>query len=247
MNPFRFWALTALQAPLVPVYAIQGKYTRQVTPVLPDAPGEHAGTFPGEPPALRVLALGDSVIACAGLDHPSEGLAGQTARHLNIMTGRETQWRGMGISGAKSTDILREIVPQIDGEWDALLLVCGMNDMIALRSPERFRRDLVTLLKAIREKVGSGPPIAIAEMPPVARFPSLPEPLRSAMAFRARAFDDIIRAIVDNHPRLAYGPLPGTLKDVTPETFAPDGFHPGPVACDPWGAETAAVIAPLLQ
>lgn len=77
-------------------------------------------------------------------------------------------------------------------------------------------------------------------MPPVHRFPALPQPLRWSLGRRTRALDEAIRAWAATahgieHVAIEY---PGDLAAL----MATDGFHPGPELQAMWAQEAAARV-----
>ncbi len=81
-------------------------------------------------------------------------------------------------------------------------------------------------------------------MPPLGRFPALPQPLRAVLGLRARLLDRAAARLAPRLPRVAH--LPITLA-VTPALFCADGFHPGPAGYREWGALLAGPIAAALD
>jgi lysophospholipase L1-like esterase len=112
-----------------------------------------------------------------------------------------------------------------------------------LCSSARWAADLTALIGDVRERVGPAP-VFLTALPPMGRFPALPQPLRAVLGLRAHLLD---LAAAELAPRLdAVTYLPLTLA-VTPEQFCADGFHPGPAGYRQWGALLAAGIAEHLR
>jgi lysophospholipase L1-like esterase len=84
--------------------------------------------------------------------------------------------------------------------------------------------------------------VVFAPLPPVHRFPLLPEPLRRVMGDDARRHDDALARWAAtrrdvSHIHIAF--------DLRPEAMAEDGFHPGEPVYRACGEALAAHIATL--
>jgi lysophospholipase L1-like esterase len=84
--------------------------------------------------------------------------------------------------------------------------------------------------------------VVFAPLPPVHRFPLLPEPLRRVMGDDARRHDDALARWAAtrrdvSHIHIAF--------DLSPAAMAADGFHPGEPVYRACGEALAAHIATL--
>ena len=82
----------------------------------------------------------------------------------------------------------------------------------------------------------NAPRFASAGMPPLHRFPLLPQPLRAVFGMRGRALDEVARAVIDSHRQAIHIPLdfePG------PDQFAADGYHPSEESYAEFGRQMA--------
>jgi lysophospholipase L1-like esterase len=229
---------------LGPLLAAQGRAVRRNTPQLAGAAGPTAGLVGGPAPALRLLVLGESTAAGVGAATHAEGLSGQLAAALAAQLGRAVAWHAAGQIGATASAVRRQLVPALAPEpVDATLLALGVNDSLRLRNPRRWASDLTALIAALRARVGPAP-VFLAAVPPMGRFPALPQPLRAALGLRARLLDATAAALA---PRLeAVTHLPLTLP-VTREQFCADGFHPGPAGYQQWAELLAGGMVKQLR
>ncbi|NJN14814.1 MAG: SGNH/GDSL hydrolase family protein [Oscillochloris sp.] len=229
---------------LGPLLLYQGRMVRRNTPQLPGAAGPSAGLVDASGPPLHFLILGESTVAGVGAATHADGLAGRTAEALAVQLGRAVRWRAEGRIGMTASSTRRILVPNLPPEpVDVALLALGVNDSLKLRSPERWVADLRALVAALRERVGPAR-VFLAAVPPLARFPALPQPLRAVLGLRARLLD---AAAADLAPKLAaVVHLPITIP-VTPDQFCADRFHPGPAGYARWGELLGAGMAQRLQ
>jgi hypothetical protein len=93
--------------PLGPVFALQGRYVRRVTPRLPEAPGPRAGTH-GAGSELRLLLLGDSAAAGVGAPSQDEALCGRLTSEL--AQSFRVSWALVARSGATTAGTTRHLV-----------------------------------------------------------------------------------------------------------------------------------------
>ncbi|MFD7510147.1 SGNH/GDSL hydrolase family protein [Streptomyces sp. NPDC059853] len=211
---------------LAPVLAWQGTRIRRDTPRLPEADGLDGTEGTGDGPPLRLLVLGDSLAAGCGVDHNSEGLAGVIARALAQQHGRPVAWQVLARRGATIASALDTLVPRIRTVPDVVVISLGINELTRFRSLRRWRALVRRFLSELRCRVGDEPVVVFCGLPPVGRFPALPQPLRGVLALRARLMDRDLRAVA---ARFAVGHAPLSAPGIAEgpgDFFARDGFHP---------------------
>ncbi|MFF0307992.1 SGNH/GDSL hydrolase family protein [Streptosporangium sp. NPDC004379] len=191
-----------------------------------------AGTLPGgeSGPVFRLAVLGESTAAGVGVATHDEGLAGFLAREAAARTGRPVRWQVAARSGVNTRTTTAELVPLLEPA-DVVVVALGVNELLELNRPRRFRGELRELVEAVRRRL-PGVPVVVAGMPPVGRFPALPQPLRAVLGLRARALDHVMREVA----RDAEGVVHATA-EVPVEIagfFASDGFHPSATGYRHW-------------
>ena len=200
----------------------QALYVRRRAPRSAPAVGPAEGVI-GEGEQIRLLAIGDSIIAGVGASTLSRALVGQTAVALAEARDCSVLWQALGQSGYNSKKILQDLVPQLpDDTFDYIIVSVGVNDITGLVSIRNWRRNLSLLLHSLQAHSPDAL-IAVAGMPPMHSFPLLPHPLRAAFGMRARVFDEIAREVLSEHDRSLHIPLDF---DPDPSGFASDGYHP---------------------
>jgi len=237
MNPPRFDPRSLLFWPGVPLIAAQGLWLRRTAYRAPPAQGERHGEVAvaaASGPPLRLLCLGDSIIAGVGVAQLIDALPGQFARALAAATQRPVVWRAEGRNGATLAGTLRHLRTRaglLDGV-ELVLLSCGVNDSTGLRRRHAFAADLHALLALVAERAPQAT-VLLAAAPPLDAFPLLPSPLRQLLGLRARQLDALLRAAAERHVQVRHVPIPFRR---SPERFAADGFHPNAEACAEWAA-----------
>ena len=221
---------------LGPVLLAQGKRVRRDVPVLPDPEGEREGTA-GSGPPLRLLILGDSAAAGVGARTQDEALSGQLA--VALAPTFQVRWKLLAFTGATTRDILRRLGREPPAAYDVVVTSLGVNDVTGRRSLDTWRRQQLELIDLLRSRLGAAH-IVLSALPPMHRFPALPQPLRWYVGARARDFNRVLAGLARERPGCDYLELEHGAMDVS--AMASDGFHPGPPLYQLWGREAAARI-----
>ena len=222
-----------LALPLAPLLLWQGRRVRRDTPTLPEAGGERDGWIMparGTPVAhavpIRLLLLGDSSAAGVGTAHQGEALGGQLLARLAPTLQRPLRWRLVARTGLRTREA-RELLQAVPHEpWDVVLVALGVNDVTALQSRRSWAREVEELARHLVQAHGARQ-VIWSGLPPMHRFPALPQPLRAVLGAHARTLDRVLRS----HPAVQHLPMPEMR---APGLIASDGFHPGPGACALW-------------
>lgn len=122
--------------------------------------------------------------------------------------------------------------------FDLALVALGVNDATALQSTRAFRQDVRVLCERLHERHGIRR-ILWSGLPPVHRFPALPQPLRHVLGRKAIELDAVLR-----EQGADYVPMPSRLDDAW---IASDGFHPGPQAYRAWAIQLAPYLRTALN
>lgn len=227
-----------------PIAYAQGRRVRQNTPRLPEAPGARHGRTPGRGPALRLVALGESPVAGVGLEHLAHSLTPRLAARL-ADPDRPVDWQILARTGATAQSLRERLLPELPVQPAHLVVVAvGVNDCLAMRSPRRWQDDLERLFDAISDRCDR-PPILLSGIPPMARFPALPQPLAGILGLRARLLDAVSRRIADERDDVHFASMRWTGR--ADGLFARDGFHPSAEAHGRWARELSVPARSLLE
>ena len=214
---------------LLPVALVQGLWVRAITPRLPPARG-HCGHFGSGENPLRVVGVGDSIIAGVGVDTQRHALVGQFARRLHERTGRRVEWHVHGLNGATSAFIAERIAPRARPA-DIYLVSAGVNDVTRGVRAETYAANVRRVLVALRTRSPEAA-VLLVGVPPLQYFPALPSPLGPLLGERAQRLQEAARAVTAGDQALCFD-FPGSLPG---GGFARDGFHPAAQACGVWAA-----------
>ena len=228
MRNLIFWLLFPFVAP-------QALYLRRSAPRFAPAAGPASGTI-GDGELVRLLAIGDSIVAGVGARSLANALVGRTAAALAEAKNCQVHWIAAGVSGYDSSKVLHRLVPEIPTTpFDHIIVSVGVNDITGLKTLRHWRRNLRQLLQ-ILHRHSPNATIAVAGIPPMHRFPLLPQPLRAVIGLRAREFDRIARIVVAGQSKAHYVALEF---EPDPDEFSGDGYHPSEASYAGFGEAVA--------
>ena len=98
---------------------------------------------------LKLLGLGDSVIAGVGLASTELTVTARLADRLNQYLGRAIDWRILGEDGAKISDTQRLLAATESGSFDWIVVSVGVNDVTGLTSLVRWQQGLLGLIRLV--------------------------------------------------------------------------------------------------
>ena len=101
------------------------------------------------PDAIRLVAMGDSIMEAIGATHPEDGIAGRIAQYLQSRTGRPVHISNVSVGGATIQDILDQQLPQVDLSQADLIILATATDMEQRLPLATYEANLRTLLDAL--------------------------------------------------------------------------------------------------
>ena len=220
---------------LGPLLFLQGLHVRRTTPRLPEPAGLRRGEA-GQGAPLRLLVTGDSAAAGVGATVQAEALAGRLVEALAAHY--RVRWELVATTGHTTADTLRVLQALPAERFDIAVTSLGVNDVTALHGTRRWLREQAALADLLRSKFGVRR-VLLSALPPVHRFPALPQPLRWYLGARARHFNRTLAAWAATSAACTFTAMDYPLQ---PALMAADGFHPGPGAYTLWGQHLAAEI-----
>ena len=240
---------------LMPALLIQGWWVRKRAIRMGPAEGPSQGFLPEEDhqnrtrdgvvvsnerinPPLKLLGLGDSVIAGVGLASTESTITARLADRLNQHLGRAIDWRIIGKDGAKIIDTQRMLAATESEAFDWIVVSVGVNDVTGLTSLVKWQQGLLGLISDIRAR-SSNANVVFLQLPPMGRFEMIPQPLRGVLGIRAAMLRKVLIWIVEAH-RGVWMIDPSRLFD--PAYMAEDGYHPNELAVDGMASEICATV-----
>ncbi len=232
----------ALKLALAPLLVAQAVATRRRAPVLPEAAGPRQGRLGSGEPVLRLLIAGDSSAAGVGVAHQDQALAGTLTRELHRRSASALEWALHARSGLTTQQVHALLRAEAPWPADLAVVLSGVNDVIDQIPPGRavlHREALADWLLAERGVAH----VVFAPLPPVHRFPLLPQPLRKVLGDDARRHDEALARWAATRRDVSHLAI---AFDLTAEAMASDGFHPGEPVYRACGEALAAHLASLI-
>jgi lysophospholipase L1-like esterase len=218
----------ALKLALSPLLVAQALRTRARVPRLPEAAGPREGVAGRGGVRLRLLIAGDSSAAGVGVSRQDDALAAPLARELARRCRVEVHWQLVaraGVTSEQAWALLEEAMP---GAADIAVIVTGVNDVVDQVASQRAVRARERIANGLRDRAGVRH-VVFCPLPPIHRFPALPQPLRWMAGADARrhnrALREWVRARAAALGDVSCAPLDELRLDAG--TMASDGFHPG--------------------
>ncbi|WP_157981867.1 SGNH/GDSL hydrolase family protein [Pseudidiomarina donghaiensis] len=204
---------------------------------LPEAAGEREGVSGnGEP--MRLLILGDSAAAGVGCSVQSEALCGRLVNQLGLRY--RVHWQLWAKSGLTCAGILKLAKQQPAGvHFDVVVISAGVNDVTKRTTVSQWRADLLKLTNYLQVERGA-PRIIFTAVPPMHKFPALPQPLRWFIGQQAKQLNIALwhHCVETNNTEVKS--VAAKCDYLTfdfpfePEYMARDGFHPSSKAAALW-------------
>ena len=212
----------ALELVLSPLLVAQALVTRARMPRLPEAEGPRQGEV-GQGPVLRLLVAGDSSAAGVGVGTQQQALAGPMARHLAQAVGVRVHWQLVARSGLTTQQTLQWLRDEPPAPADVAVVVTGVNDIVERIPVARAVAARDAAATWLREVHGVRH-VVFAPLPPVHRFPGLPQPLRWAAGSEARRHNAALARWAGTRGDVSCVDMDMSLEA---DAMASDGFHPG--------------------
>jgi lysophospholipase L1-like esterase len=232
---------------LGPLLIWQGRRVRRQALVLPEAAGPRQGCAGHGPQRLSLLLLGDSAAAGVGAPDQAQALAEPLAQALAALLGGSVRWQLLARTGHTAADALQALALAVDQgrltPADLLLTCLGVNDVVDQTPPRRWLDSLDRIHQLARSGLGVRRSWH-AGLPPMGRFPLLPQPLRWVLGRDAQGLDAALQRHLAGLSDRAWAPLPEAPAGPSLAGWmAEDGFHPGPLGYRHWAAHWAGQIA----
>ena len=216
MNPVRKTLLLS--------QALWAKYTLRLAP---EAPGKRHGivspsSFVPEASArpLRLVAIGDSLVAGSGVENQNLALTPRIARKIADAVNRPVQWETRAKLGSTMRRVRYRFLPEVTGRTDILFICAGSNDVMARRSKEEWLDDLRAVIEQARTRADH---VIVCSSGQPHHSPKLPAMLRRELVRRidwqTEASLRICREYGVDFVDVAHAEL-------VSDFWATDGFHP---------------------
>lgn len=220
---------------------VQGRFVRKTALKLPEANGPREGQA-GAGERLTILIIGDSAAAGVGVETQTDGLSGVLVS--NLSKDHSIRWQLIAKTGNNTEATLEQIKRQVMlDDIDLVITSLGINDVTGGKSRRQWLEQQKELHEYCLHSL-SVKHILVSGLPPLAKFPLVPQPLRWVLGQRALDFDQQLIKQIERKENITHIPLnfPFTL-----DSMALDGFHPGLQAYKTWANALAEHIRMLTK
>lgn len=219
-----------------PVAAAEAAIAQRRVRLAPEPPGERTGRITpvgerlpvgaprpeGTEAPLRLVAVGDSLVAGSGVADQADSFIPRIAAKVAAASGRDVTWATHARLGATMRRVRFKFMPEVDSA-DVLFVCAGSNDLLARRSMEEWTEDFTAVLDDAARRARH---VVACSAGQLYRSPSLLPVLRSVLLERTAAQTEISARLCAERgvPYIDFSAM------VPNEGFwAEDGFHPSGV------------------
>lgn len=191
---------------------------------------------------LELRVLGDSTVAGVGTDRVADALPVLLASEVAERTGRAVHVTGLGVSGARTRDVLDRQLPMVDGDADVVVLVVGSNDVIHPTTPWRVRAVTGALLRRAQATEAE---VVLGGVPRFLGVGALPQPLREVVDGYAGVVRRAQRAAARDVGGVSFVDIAALASPRfvgRPEAMSADQFHPSRVGYEFWAQALAPAV-----
>lgn len=244
----RYFLGILMAIPVFPAMLLQARKLKKNFPDLPEAqnPGGRAGAGSQ---SIRLLTLGESSVAGVGVADHQEGISGQLASELAMLTNTGIDWQVIAKSGYTARQVRENLLEQLPEEdLDIIVIGLGGNDTFKLNSPWYWKKSMRQLVLALH-KIHPEAQIVITYMPPVHTFIAFSSLIRFFLGHLTKLLGREMKRLAPDYDYLSYFDYVVTWEDwIThsearkKEDFFSDGVHPSALTYRLWGQDTARFI-----
>ena len=203
----------------------------------------NASFGPADGAPLNFVVMGDSTSAGIGAGDASNAYPTLLAERLAADTGNRVRLTVLGVSGARTADVLNDQLPQLAAlDPDLLFIGIGANDVTHLTPLSEIKEDMRQILEGVAD---TGADVAVAGAPDM-RVYAWHQPLRYITYLRGRQVADAIEEVAHEREVAVVELAEETghfFADEPLAHFSEDEFHPSALGYRRW----ADAIYPVLE
>lgn len=223
---------------LIPSLIIQGNAVKKNTLRLPEPDGNRHGII-GTGKPLSILILGDSAAAGVGVETQKDALLGAVLNQLKNQY--EISYRLEAKTGHTTGEIIKTVKNMSLRHFDVVITFVGVNDITKLTPPKNWIKKQQKLYAEINQKFMTELIIA-SSVPPMNRFPALPNPLAWLLGEYAKGMNKTLERFVQQQVNMQLIEYDLERFKMLNLEMAEDGFHLGKEIYTFWGQQIADKI-----
>lgn len=100
--------------------------------------------------AIRLIAIGDSIMEAIGATPPADGIARRIANHIVLKTGWPVHVTNVSVGGATTREIIDEQLPQVEPNQADLIILATTTDPKRRVPLDTYETNLQALLWELR-------------------------------------------------------------------------------------------------
>ncbi|WOE33254.1 MULTISPECIES: SGNH/GDSL hydrolase family protein [unclassified Acinetobacter] len=226
---------SSLEILLSPIIITQGIYVKKTILRLNEPMGNRKG-ITGQGKLLNLLITGDSAAAGVGADKQLDALSGQLIQ--NLKNDFRCTWTLHAKTGFTTSDLIKHLNIIPAEKFDIVVVSIGVNDVTKISSINQWKNEIQILHNIFIEKFNAKY-IIYTELPPLEKFPALPNPLRYFLSKTAKKMNKELNILFNNKK---FSTVLNINLPFNTNFIAKDNFHPSPDAYKIWAQYTAEKI-----
>lgn len=179
----------------------------------------------GAAEADRILLLGNGSCHGWGVTTHDLALTGQLGRQVARRTGRGCEVDYVGSETMTVDTAERELVASPRRDYDAVVVILGINDAVRLTSPARWAQRMRSLLERLERELPPSAAIVLGDVPPLRSLGGYDNAIGRLAQPRADELNAALRIVADRSDRvhlLVVPPAPAEV--VATVTSAAEGY-----------------------
>lgn len=198
-----------------------------------DAPQAHGDGVD----AYRVLVLGNGAAFGWGVLSHELALPGQLARELARVSGRGVD---VDLVLCTNSGSISRVAAEIRAwRYEAIIVICGIDEVIRLERPKRWCALMHGILQALLAESATSTEIVVMGMQPIRSIPGYDSPLGRVAEVHGRTLNRITERLCAGFSRVSYLPLPTPVRSSNVDHRSPAHFHD-------WAVDMVEHLAPRL-
>ena len=230
--------LKVLTIALAPILIFQGYKVKKNILKLSEPSGSRDGIV-GQGKALSILVIGDSAAVGVGVKEQKDAMLGHLVHQLS--GDYKIEWKLYAKTGNTTSQVISSLNDLKNKHYDVVVTSVGVNDVTKLMSANIWLNKQEQLYVTIQEKFTPNLIIATG-VPPMQKFPALPNPLAWLFGLYAKAMNSQLDTFIKTKHNMKWIEYDLDKYQILNLKMAEDGFHPSKEIYQIWANEVENLI-----